>query len=488
MNQPVEPSDSTAGRDANVTPLFGESGGDSERRGTWAEAAEAPTSTAHPDTTKSPDSSGGATFRETREQNHTGESKPGDATEPADASSTYTSSTYEQTKAELSRLMSALATGSVHAPPDATDASPTFASTPLPAPAHPVEDRMRNGTAVPRQSIPTPPDPDEIPEPPRRPDIPDPDEPEPIPPAPPDPGPPPPDEPGPLTPPSAGRRVSRLAAAFGAGPDRAGSAPHSSTTFGGGTGTSADQTGGPGRPAAGDTSIHTEAADRPPNTSNQAGTPDQAPATGGTNHTAPAIDAPASSFERDVPTGRAPTAGSADGAARVGDALPAGAERVTSTAGAERATTPADAERAAVGGAAGRAERATDSGRVDYSGGRVDALNPTGDQGAGNGAARGRRSGGRRSERSSDSTTIAGLLAEALAAYQETADEPSPNQRASNVPEPTRSTSNQVEPVRPATMRPETNQTERRESDDEFGRLFDWRYQSPASGRHRSPE
>jgi hypothetical protein len=59
-----------------------------------------------------------------------------------------------------------------------------------------------------------------------------------------------------------------------------------------------------------------------------------------------------------------------------------------------------------------------------------------------------------RAERSSGSTTIAGLLAEALAAYQETGDEPEAQQRR----------------------------------DKEFDRLFDWRYQSPESGRHRSPE
>jgi hypothetical protein len=61
----------------------------------------------------------------------------------------------------------------------------------------------------------------------------------------------------------------------------------------------------------------------------------------------------------------------------------------------------------------------------------------------------------RRSERSSGSTTIAGLLAEALAAYQETGDEPD---------------------------------AKADERNDDFARLFDWRYQSPASGRHRSPE
>jgi hypothetical protein len=51
-------------------------------------------------------------------------------------------------------------------------------------------------------------------------------------------------------------------------------------------------------------------------------------------------------------------------------------------------------------------------------------------------------------------------LAEALAAYQETSDEPDP------------------QPRQPA----------QNSDDNEFDRLFDWRYQSPASGRHRSPE
>jgi len=68
--------------------------------------------------------------------------------------------------------------------------------------------------------------------------------------------------------------------------------------------------------------------------------------------------------------------------------------------------------------------------------------------------------GVRRAERSSGSTTIAGLLAEALAAYQEeSADEPA---------------------AAPAKAMPP--------ADNDFDRLFDWRYQSPASGRHRSPE
>jgi hypothetical protein len=63
----------------------------------------------------------------------------------------------------------------------------------------------------------------------------------------------------------------------------------------------------------------------------------------------------------------------------------------------------------------------------------------------------------------SGSTTIAGLLAEALAAYQENPDDADDTGAA-----PTR------------------QQPDKRDQD--FDRLFDWRYQSPASGRHRSPE
>jgi GGDEF domain-containing protein len=104
----------------------------------------------------------------------------------------FVSSTYEQTKAELARLMSTL---------NEKKAPQAFQVTPLPAPSHPAEDRLRNGTALPSQSIPTPPDPDEVPDPAPHPDIPDPAEPTPIPPAPPEPGPEPQPDTGPLTPP-----------------------------------------------------------------------------------------------------------------------------------------------------------------------------------------------------------------------------------------------------------------------------------------------
>ncbi|HEV7649171.1 MAG TPA: hypothetical protein VGP26_13515 [Actinophytocola sp.] len=119
--------------------------------------------------------------------------------EPPDSEPGYSSSTYEQTKAELARLMTALNTKK-DPPPEA------FEPTPLPAPSRPAEDHPRNGTALPSQSIPTPPDPSEIPEPEPRPDIPDPFEPDPIPPAPPDTGPESPPDTGPLTPP--GNEVS----------------------------------------------------------------------------------------------------------------------------------------------------------------------------------------------------------------------------------------------------------------------------------------
>ncbi|MCT2586875.1 hypothetical protein [Actinophytocola gossypii] len=78
------------------------------------------------------------------------------------------------------------------------------------------------------------------------------------------------------------------------------------------------------------------------------------------------------------------------------------------------------------------------------------------DIGAGENAgdAPGRRE--RRAERSAGSSTISGLFAEALAAYQEPGDEPAP---AGGDAE-----------------------------GSSFDRLFDWRYQSPESGRHRSPE
>lgn len=73
-------------------------------------------------------------------------------------------STYEETRAELARMMSALNTGSLHMSPA-------------------------------QQSVPRPPEPDDMPEPPQRPDIPEPVEPDPIPPVPPEPAPGMPDVP-----------------------------------------------------------------------------------------------------------------------------------------------------------------------------------------------------------------------------------------------------------------------------------------------------
>lgn len=98
------------------------------------------------------------------------------------AQGTSERSSYEETKAELARMMSALNAKSLEA-------------------------RGRNGA---RQSIPTPPTPDEMPEPPHRPDVPEPADPDPIPPVP---------EPGPETnpdiSPEPGQR-SGLMAAFDA--------------------------------------------------------------------------------------------------------------------------------------------------------------------------------------------------------------------------------------------------------------------------------
>jgi hypothetical protein len=77
-------------------------------------------------------------------------------------------SSYEETKAELARMMSALNAKSLAS-----------------------REGKSNGV---RQSIPTPPEPDDVPEPPARPDIPEPPEPDPIPAPPPEPAPAP--EPG----------------------------------------------------------------------------------------------------------------------------------------------------------------------------------------------------------------------------------------------------------------------------------------------------
>jgi GGDEF domain-containing protein len=87
---------------------------------------------------------------------------------------------YEMTKDELTRMMSALSAGTLRVPP-----SPTAGA--------------RNGTRVAdrdrtvRQTLPTPPQPDDVPTPPTRPEVPDPAEPTPVPQPPPEPTDPRPD-------------------------------------------------------------------------------------------------------------------------------------------------------------------------------------------------------------------------------------------------------------------------------------------------------
>lgn len=297
----------------------------------------------------------------------------------------YSSSTYEQTKAELALLMSALATGNV------------AAAAPLPAPSRPVEDEPRNGVHL---SVPTPPEPDEVPEPKPRPDIPDPGEPDPIPPAPPEPGPPPPDEPGPLVPPS----VEDAATSDTAGRDEGGS--------------------GLGDPSSGDSAV-------------------DLPSTGRRS-----VDR-----RRDTSFGAEPSQAKGlpvrrPGGSRLADAFRGGAypETAEQPADVDPQTRPGSGTHSpADGDTPGRAEVSSEpQGLVAEPGpaGSNESLTERGE--------------GRR-ERSS--TTIAGLLAEALAAYQETTDDSEP------APKPAE-----------------------RARDDDFDRLFDWRYQSPASGRHRSPE
>jgi GGDEF domain-containing protein len=105
-------------------------------------------------------------------------------------------SSYEETKAELARLMAAL---NANRPREGSGGEPV--------PADDVSE-ARNGV-TPQQSIPTPPEPEDIPAPPELPRFPEPDEPEAIPPVPPEPGPITPAEPGVDT-------RSRLMAAFDA--------------------------------------------------------------------------------------------------------------------------------------------------------------------------------------------------------------------------------------------------------------------------------
>jgi GGDEF domain-containing protein len=145
-------------------------------------------------------------------------------------------SSYEETKAELARLMTALEAGSLPDPPT-SDPPPRTTSEPKPPPENPPEPsglttavggrwsfapvgersastRDRSGdedglTTPPSQSIPTPPEPDEVPEPPRQPEVPEPDLPDPIPTTPPEPEPTPPDEPQPATPPPSNTTTGR---------------------------------------------------------------------------------------------------------------------------------------------------------------------------------------------------------------------------------------------------------------------------------------
>ena len=100
-------------------------------------------------------------------------------------------SAYEQTKAELARMMSDLTAGNLEVPPsDSTNSTDSGLKT------SDTDSGPRAGDtdSEPKASIPTPPDPDTIPEPTRRPEIPDPPEPDPIPPTPDEPQ---PEEPGP---------------------------------------------------------------------------------------------------------------------------------------------------------------------------------------------------------------------------------------------------------------------------------------------------
>jgi GGDEF domain-containing protein len=363
------------------------------------------------------------------------ESSTGAAGVPSSAD--YGSSMYEETKAELARMMSALHKGNLRIPP-AGQSSDEPAQ--LPAPSRPGDDHPRNGAALPRQSIPTPPDPDEVPEPPARPDVPDPHEPDPIPPAPPDPGPTPPDEPGPLTPPSV---------KWPAEPSRSWPEPADPEPFGQGGAATSERPAGYGDTAGPATGGNAVTGD----TQSRGGAVESGPTTGNIDWpAAPASGTPADATPRTPASGQwdaatstpvnASAAGPGPSPARgTFGATPSAREAAT----ADPAASGPDATGSTSDGATGRGPGASDG--TTSSGTGTTSRGPVGQR-------------GRRSERSSDSTTIAGLLAEALAAYQETTDEPD----------------KPSEPARPA------------EPDNDFDRLFDWRYQSPASGRHRSPE
>ncbi|WP_460393306.1 hypothetical protein [Actinophytocola sediminis] len=159
---------------------------------------------------------------------------PDPAPPPDDTVAGATSgSTYAETRAELARMMSALESGAL--PETLTEAPPPTSAETSPAPAPsglstsaggrwsfapvgettattPAEDHLRNGAALPSpptQSIPTPPEPTEVPQPPPGPEVPEPDPPDPIPVPPAEPDPAPRTEPSPAPPPPAGRRERR---------------------------------------------------------------------------------------------------------------------------------------------------------------------------------------------------------------------------------------------------------------------------------------
>ena len=126
-------------------------------------------------------------------------------------------SSYEETRAELARMMSALNAKALRSRTKA-DTEPSTAIPDEDAGHHPVRDSFdlpaMADSLAPRQTIPTPPEPDDMPEPPSRPDIPEPPS-RPDIPEPPDPDPIPPLGPEPGEPPREGTR-SRLMAAFDA--------------------------------------------------------------------------------------------------------------------------------------------------------------------------------------------------------------------------------------------------------------------------------
>ncbi|MPZ84417.1 MAG: hypothetical protein GEV28_30110 [Actinophytocola sp.] len=331
----------------------------------------------------------------------------------ADGAADYGSSTYEQTRTELARMMSALNAGGL---PPISDSR----STPLPAPARPADDHMTNGSALLRQSIPTPPDPDEIPEPPTRPDVPDPDGPEPAPRTPPDPAPPSPAEPAPLSPPS--------------------------------TTTGPTSTDGAGSPFGGGAADADEVQRKLFGTSRRT-----------TGHGA--ADA-ASYSSTGTDTAPVASAGTAHGAADVAPTGPSGA--------------------ASGGGSFDAGDGLADPGSDGEGRDTAVAGGATsGDTGVTGGV--GHRSWRRgRGERSS--ATIAGLLAEALAAYQETEEQQQQEQAAlleREEPPHREPAAEHREPAaplwEPAEPSPETDF-------GAFDRLLDWHHQYPASGRHRSPE